>query len=417
MFPPSTDDPSRKILHVDGDGFFAACEVAKNPSLRGLPVIVGKERGIALALTYEAKALGVRRGMLLGEIRSLCPNAIFLPSDFATYVLFSERMQRIVSRYSNTVEHYSIDECFADLTEIHLPKKHTHKDVARKIKQSLQDELGITFSVGLAPTKVLAKVASRMYKPNGFSVIEKRDIPDILSKIPIETVWGIGRQTSTLLKNQGITYALTFANTDYSWVYRHLAKPYREIWHELQGESVFFVKERTTLQQSLMRTRTFSPSSNNKDVVFAQLVKNIEIACMKIRQQHIAATHAMFFLKTQKFRYRKTEIRLPHPTNTPEELLLYILPHAESLWSHEYYRATGIVLSGFCDPRIEQLDLFGNVLRESRWKKIYETVDAVNRKYDTSMIHLAKSMSAQNERRSKKTFAKTLRLPHAGEIA
>jgi DNA polymerase-4/DNA polymerase V len=106
----------RAILHIDGDSFFAACEVAKNPSLRGKPVITGKERGIVSAATYEAKARGVKRGVPLHEALKACPDAIILPSDYETYSLFSNRMYEIVRRYTPAVEEYSIDECFADLT-------------------------------------------------------------------------------------------------------------------------------------------------------------------------------------------------------------------------------------------------------------------------------------------------------------
>jgi len=106
----------RAILHVDGDAFFASCEVARNPALKGKPVVTGQERGIASALTYEAKALGVVRGMSIREIRKRYPSVVVLPSDYATYSLYSRRMYSIVRRYSPCVDEYSIDECFADLT-------------------------------------------------------------------------------------------------------------------------------------------------------------------------------------------------------------------------------------------------------------------------------------------------------------
>ena len=113
--PPSLP---RAILHIDGDSFFASCEVAKNPSLRGKPVITGKERGIVSACTYEAKARGVKRGVSLREALKMCPDAIILPSDYETYSIFSHRMYEIVRRYTPAVEEYSIDECFADLTGV-----------------------------------------------------------------------------------------------------------------------------------------------------------------------------------------------------------------------------------------------------------------------------------------------------------
>src|SRR3954470_15674057 len=115
----------RAILHIDGDSFFVACEVAKNPKLRGKPVITGKERGIVSAATYEAKARGVKRGLSLRDAIRMCPDAIILPSDYETYSIFSNRMYAIVRRYTPAVEEYSIDECFADLTGLrrlhHMP--------------------------------------------------------------------------------------------------------------------------------------------------------------------------------------------------------------------------------------------------------------------------------------------------------
>src|SRR3989344_7782028 len=105
----------RAIVHIDGDSFFAAVEVAKDPRLKGKPVITGKERGIVSACTYEAKQRGVIRGTKLSDALKMCPDAIVLPSDYETYSLFSDRMYEIVRRYTPTVEEYSIDECFADL--------------------------------------------------------------------------------------------------------------------------------------------------------------------------------------------------------------------------------------------------------------------------------------------------------------
>src|SRR5579864_3808649 len=106
----------RAILHVDGDAFFASVEVAKDPKLRGKPVITGKERGIVSACTYEAKNAGVKRGMILSEVRKVCPEAVILPSDYETYSLYSQRMYDIVRRFTPMVEEYGIDECFGDLT-------------------------------------------------------------------------------------------------------------------------------------------------------------------------------------------------------------------------------------------------------------------------------------------------------------
>ena len=166
----------RAIVHIDGDAFFASCEQSRDPQLQGRPVITGKERGIVASMSYEAKARGITRGMRLFEVKRLCPDAVLLPSDYETYGLLSRRMFTIVRRYTPAVEEYSIDECFADLTGLQRPLHMSYLQIVEKIKRDLDTELGFTFSAGLAPNKVLAKIASKWKKPSGLTTIPGRDI-------------------------------------------------------------------------------------------------------------------------------------------------------------------------------------------------------------------------------------------------
>src|SRR3989338_8557747 len=163
----------KTILHMDGDAFFVGVEVAKEHKLKGLPVVTGEERGIVSALSYEAKALGVVRGMPIFRVKKEFPSTIILPGDYKSYAEYSGKMFDIVSRYAYCVEEYSIDECFADITGLDRTLKKTYKEIAEQIKKEINDELGLSVSIGLAPTKVLAKVASNWVKPNGLTIIEK----------------------------------------------------------------------------------------------------------------------------------------------------------------------------------------------------------------------------------------------------
>lgn len=151
--------------------------------------MTGKERGIAASMSYEAKAKGVTRGMRLFEIKKLCPDAVILPSDYETYSLLSQRMFGIVRRYTPDVEEYSIDECFADLTGLRRPLRMSYEDMAQQIKKDLDTELGFTFSVGLGPNKVIAKIGSKWQKPSGLTVIPGRRIHVFLQDYPVEKVW------------------------------------------------------------------------------------------------------------------------------------------------------------------------------------------------------------------------------------
>lgn len=185
------------LLHMDGDAFFVGVEIAKNPKLKGLPVVTGAERGIVSALSYEAKSLGVVRAMPIQKLKRNFPDVIVLPGDYASYLRYSKAMFAIVRRYADEVEEYSIDECFADLTGLDKPLKMSYLQIAERIKMEVNEELGLSVTIGLAPNKVLAKVASKWAKPNGLTIITQENIKEFLKTFAIEKVWGIGPRTSS----------------------------------------------------------------------------------------------------------------------------------------------------------------------------------------------------------------------------
>src|SRR5512143_2114365 len=286
----------RAILHLDADAFFASCEQAIHPELRGRPVITGKERGIVAAASYEAKARGVSRGVRLSEVKKICPEAVILPSDYETYSLFSVRMFEILRRFSPVVEEYSIDEAFVDLTGLRRSWHGPYEEIAEKVRATISQELGITVSAGVSLSKVLAKIGSKHRKPNGLTMIPGREIHLYLEKLPVEKVWGIGPNTAAFLKKHGIVTALQFARREEGWVDRYLSKPYREIWNELNGRSVYPVTTETkNSYQSISKAKTFTPASTDETFVFAQLSKNLENACIKSRKYKLAATRLIIF--------------------------------------------------------------------------------------------------------------------------
>jgi len=389
----------RAILHVDGDAFFASCEVAKNPSLRGKPVVTGKERGIASSMTYEAKARGVTRAMRLSEIKKICPDVIILPSDYETYSLYSERMYEIVRRYTNAVEEYSIDECFADLTGMRRPNRMSYEEMAIRIKHDLDTELGMTFSVGLAMNKVTAKIASKWKKPSGLTIIPGRNLHLYLSKWPIGKIWGIGANTENYLTKQGIRTSLDFAVKSPEWVKAHLSKPFQEIHRELNGASVYPL----TLGEkhdyaSISKTRTFTPPSKDKSFVFSQLSKNIENACIKLRRHHLFTKRFAFFLKTQDFHHHALELRLSEGICVPEK----IIESVREVWNTIYrddihYRATGVILMELSHEHVSTIDMFGQSRILEDVRKIHEAVDLLSDRYGKHSVFLGSSFRAMND--------------------
>src|SRR5262245_57114050 len=386
----------RAVIHIDGDAFFASCEQARDPQLQGKPVITGKERGIAASMSYEAKARGGTRGMRLSEIKRLCPEAIILPSDYETYSLLSKRLVAIVRRYTPEVEEDSIDEVFADLTGLRRPLRMSYEQMAATIKRELDTELGFTFSVGLAPNKVLAKIASKWQKPSGFTAIPGHDIHLFLKALPVGKVWGIGHNTAALLNKHGVRSALDFARKHEFWVKKWLTKPFYETWQELNGRSVFpLITEEKASYQSIQKVKTFTPPSGDRAFVFAQLSKNIENACIKARKYKLAARAAFVFLKTQQFRYHGLNVRFSRATPFPQEIIKIIEPAFAQLFrSGEEYRATGVVLLKLEEDNMVQLDLFGQTLRAERLSRVYQAVDHMREKYGKHTVFLGSSFLA-----------------------
>ncbi len=388
----------RAILHIDGDAFFAACEQSRNPALKGKPVVTGKERGIAASMSYEAKARGVKRGMRLSEIQKICPDAILLPSDYETYSLLSKRFYGIVRRYTPDVEEYGIDECFADITGLRRPLRMSYLQIAEKIKGDLDRALGFTFSVGLGPNKTIAKVGSKWKKPSGLTAIPGYLIHEFLKHTKTEAIWGIGPQTSAYLKKVGVHTALEFARKSEAWVKSKLSKPFVETWQELNGTFVFPLDTmgRTTYT-SVQKVKTFTPPTNNRDFIFAQLSKNVENACIKLRRYNLAATQGAFFLKLQTFRSVGLEMKFSRPTSIPSEIIKVIDAHFDQVYqSHVLYRATGIALFDLEEDQVKQLDLFNHALKALEMKKLYESIDKINERYGKHSVFLGTSFLAHD---------------------
>lgn len=382
------------ILHVDADAFFASCEQAVHPELRGRPVITGRERGIVAAASYEAKARGIGRGMSLFEVKKVCPEAIIVPSDYETYSLFSVRMFEILRRFSPDVEEYSIDEAFVDLTGLRRSFHGPYEMIAKKMQETIKTELGITVSAGVSLSKVLAKIGSKHNKPHGLTVIPGRDIHIYLDKLPVEKLWGIGPNTAAFLGKFGIRTALQFAKKDEGFLQKYLSKPYREIWHELNGRSVYpVVVESKNSYQSISKARTFTPPSNDETFVFAQLSKNMENACLKARRHKLAAVRLILFLRTQEFRDTGVEMRLSRPTAYPAELFGPLKEGFRRLYlPKNLYRQTGVVLAGLTPETKIQYSLFDDTARIEKLSRVYNAVDMVSEKFGKYALHHASSL-------------------------
>lgn len=363
------------ILHLDGDAFFASVMQAVNPQLKGKPVIVGKDRGIATAISYEAKKYGVKRGMRMSEIKSRCPNCIFMQSDYDAYSLFSNRMFQIVRSYIPVVEEYSVDEAFADIKGFRRPLHMSYMQIGKTIKDDIENSLGITVSVGISLTKSLAKLASGYRKPSGLTVVDGPGIEDLLKETPIIDVWGIGENTASYLRNFGVRTALEFAQKSELFIKKHLSKPFFEIWKELRSEKVYDLNtDGKTAYKSISRTGTFTPATNDPDILWAKLLTHIEEAFAKARSFHYRVGKVIVFLKTQTFSYHTSEIKLPEKTAFPLLIRKELKEYFTKIYRKNIlYRATGCTITDLEEKTHTQQTLFSSLEthREEKARKIY----------------------------------------------
>ncbi len=407
----------RAILHVDGDYFFVSCELASKPWLKDRPVVTGHERGIATALNPLAKALGVTRGMPVFRIRKLYSQVVILRSDYDSYALYAQRMYAIVRRYTPLVEEYSIDECFADITDSPVILNIGYEEIARSIKRDLEVELGLSFSVGVSVNKVTAKIASKWAKPSGLTIIPKDELPRYLAKLPVSKIWGVGRSTSAMLRKLGIETAWQFRERERAWVEAAFSKPSRELYEELHGGYVHPVDASLvarTDQISISRTRTFTPASADRSLIHAQLSKNVESACARLRSRGYFARWMSFFLKTQEFRYYRIEARLPGPISTPEIILSIIRKRFDEIYRRGIlYRASGITLGDLTRSGGLSQNLFMSREEAARPDRIYQAIDRLAHRHGSGSVFLASSWRA---RRGERPEPRHLSIPFLGIV-
>lgn len=385
------------ILHMDGDAFFVAVEVAKNPALIGKCVVTGQERGIVSALSYEAKALGITRGMTIYTVKKMFPTVIVLPGDYKSYMKYSRAMFSIVRRYADDVEEYSIDECFADLTGLDKPLKMSYREIAERIQREVRDELALSVTIGLAPTKVLAKVASKWVKPNGLTVITKVTAPEFLLKFPIDKVWGIGPSTVSALRSKGVETAGDFVDKPLHFVSEHFSRNYEDLWHELQGVSVMKLNpEIKSTYSSIQKTRTFHPATKDRTFLLTQLSKHVEEACAKARAHGLLPKKFMFSLRAQDLSYTVCSVTLVPPTNAPEVIVAHIhTKFGEIFRQGILYRASGITLQNLTKEVSPQATLFDVAdTKADKFEAIHLQLDKLEHKLGKHVVHLGSTHHA-----------------------
>ncbi len=412
------------ILHIDGDAFFASCEISRRPDLRGKPVVVGEEKGIAAAYSYEAKSLGIYRGMPVFKIRKDYPTVCIISSHFELYQEFKNKLITILRESLSIVEPYSIDECFAILPNIPREKL---KIFVQNLKKKIQESLGITYSFGIAKTKTLSKLASKLRKPDGLVFLtSEREVSQALKATSTGSIWGIGRKLSALLLGQNIRTAEEFINMPVSKIESLFALPAVETYHELRGIKIFEVNETHDNQKTIQATHSLERATGDSTLLFSELSRNVETACIHLREAGLLTNTAhAFYRHAYDGKHRESGgVLLPIYTDDPTIILKFLEPLAKRIFVQgKRYKSTGLTLLNLKKESNIQDDLFGAQKLHTKNKSHLEVIDSLNRRFGEWTVMRASSLQSVLKRRkesalrdSKDNYEYGLPLPYMGEV-
>ncbi|MDO4932327.1 MAG: Y-family DNA polymerase [Prevotellaceae bacterium] len=385
---------------VDCNSFFCSVEQAFHPGLRGKPVcVLSSNDGCIVALTPEAKALGLRRGDPLFKVQSIvrAHNVAVFSSNMTLYAAMSKRVTSILRHSIAHVENYSIDESFCDLRG--YDRHHSLETMMRDIADRILLWTDIPVSVGVAPTKTLAKIGSRFAKKYpGYRSVCMIDNEDkrrtALGMTAIGDVWGIGRHSIPKLAYHGIHTALDLADKSMTWARSNLRKPEMQTWHELNGTACIDTTE-AAHNQSLCCSRSFGRMVDDIDSLKASVATFAAGCAGKLRGQHTAATSVTVFLCSNRFRddmqqYSNAATEtLPVPTSDTMEITQAALTALGSIFRPGVmYKKSGVAVGGITSASAIQQNMFDNIPNRMERGQLMKAIDSINRRYGAKTIHL-----------------------------
>jgi len=308
--------PTPSILHVDMDAFYASIEIRDNPALAGLPVCVGgpaSSRGVISAASYEAREFGVHSAMPTAQARRLCASLVLLPPDFERYTAASRQIMGIFQRYTPLVEPLSLDEAFLDVSGTERLFGDA-VEVGRRIKADILREVGLVASVGVAPTKFLAKIASDLDKPDGFRVIEQDEVRSVLDPLPVGKIFGVGPRTAKRLERLGVQTVADLADLDRDEVRSRFGAA--GLWiHDLaSGIDPRRVTPRRE-EKSHGMERTFAEDISDREELRALLLSFCEEVAFTLRDRGLRGRTITLKARYSDFRTVTRTTTLDFPTN------------------------------------------------------------------------------------------------------
>jgi DNA polymerase IV len=385
------DDSGCHVLHVDMDAFYASIEVRDRPELARKPVVVGGDgtRGVVLSATYEARAFGVRSAMPVIRARRLCPRAIFVPPRFRAYGAASREVMAIFGSVTPVVEPLSLDEAFLDVSGatrlLGSPAR-----IGKRIKALVAEQQGITCSVGIAPTKFVAKIASAHCKPDGLLVVPAAGVLDFLHPLPVSALWGVGERTGEVLARLGLRTVGDIANTPLSALERELG-----VAHGSHLAALAWGRDerRVTPQvpdKSIGAEETFDTDVADPERIRRELLRLSGRTANGLRSGGYVARTISVKLRLANFKTMTRSRTLAHPTDVAREIYATAcsLFASAGLDSGARLRLVGVRASGLTNAvgAVKQPTLDE---RPVGWREAEQAVDLIARRFGPGAVRPA----------------------------
>ncbi len=378
-----TDTNYRHILHVDMDAFYASVEQVDQPDLKGKPVIIGKgKRGVVSAASYEARKFGVHSAMPIFEARRLCPKGVFLPVRMSRYREVSRMIMAILGKYTPLLEKASVDEAYLDVTGTER-LLGTPVQVAESIKNQIGRETGLTCSIGMAPNKFLAKIASDLEKPDGLTVIPHEKVKDFLRYLPVQKIPGVGSRTLDILKGLGVVYATDILRIPEDFLIRKLGKAGRELIDRARGMDDSPVIPASE-PKSFSAEHTLSDDTCDMEEIRKHLLVQSERVGQDLRLHGYSGRTITLKIKFANFRTIIRSRTFQDHTSSTSEIYRRATELLDQVDVRQKVRLVGVGVSNL-SRGIRQLSMLDS-RRQEKEMALDNAVDRLRQRYGTSIL-------------------------------
>lgn len=373
-----------QILHVDMDAFYASVAELDHPELRGKAVVVGAGvRGVVLSANYAARACGIRAAMPVGRAQRMAPSAIFVAPDHKRYSEISERVMAIFGDFTPKVEPISLDEAFLDVTGA-LRLMGSAREIAEKIRARVKSEEGITCSVGIAPSKFIAKLASQHCKPNGLLEITEERILDFLHPLPVSAMWGVGPKTGESLARLGLHTIGDIAHTPRNTLIRALGNATGESLYELAWGNDFREVITDEPDKSISAAETFAQDLENPEEILREYLRLTERAASRLRERNLFVKTISIKVRFADFATISRSKTLTQPIDSTHDIYEVVRTLYRALKiDGARLRLVGVSLENLTSESFEQLTLGA---RDKGWREADGAADRARARFGSSSV-------------------------------